>query len=179
MKVDIIPLDINLMDVLEVIDDIDGKTLCCLQIMHFGGWDADELPAYLETQFAKCRKDDIVDVLLEVRRQSGVEFVVVDKDDEPIHERIAKQIKAILTERKLTAKAVGELIGMDAGNISKILNGKTVPSITVLHRLLTVLGVSIDLTPHYQPAPEDPDEPWEKEPEIMESHINPYVPYRL
>lgn len=135
------------------------EVLCCLEITHSGGKSEDRIPAYLERLFANCIKDDIVDVLTYVRKRSVVSFVVADPAPLPLNERIAMQIQDVMQERKLSAKALGKLIDMDPANISKILNGKTVPTVNVLNKLLVVLGMSLDLTAHYHPVTEDTKAP--------------------
>ncbi len=80
------------------------EVLCCLEITHSGGKREDRIPAYLERLFANCIKDDIVDVLMYVRKRSVVSFVVADPDPLPLNERIAMQIQDVMQERKLRPK---------------------------------------------------------------------------
>ena len=157
----------------------DMETLCCLEIVDKAGKDEMEIPSYLEKQFAKSTKDDIIDVLMEVQYRTSMKFHIVEKDPEPIQERIVSELRTIIHERKLNAKDLCKLIGMQESNFSKILNGKTSPSIAILNKLCTVLGVSLSLTKNYQPLTDedvdDDDFDFMDDPEMRESHFNPYA----
>lgn len=57
--------------------------------------------------------------------------------------RFGGRLKAVRTARRLRLKEIAENVGCSVSIISKIENNKTVPSLTLLHRLVGALGINI------------------------------------
>lgn len=57
---------------------------------------------------------------------------------------IGEKIKQIRKDKGLQQKAVALEVGLDQSNYNKVENGKREPSLEVLQKLSTILGVSID-----------------------------------
>lgn len=70
-------------------------------------------------------------------------FYKMDKSEESIGKRLAELRKA----KGFTVRQLAELSGCNYVNISKIENGKYMPGVEVLSRILYALGYKIDFTP--------------------------------
>ncbi len=57
--------------------------------------------------------------------------------------RFGGRLKAVRIARRLRLKEIAEKVGCSVSIISKIENNKAVPSLTLLHRLVGVLGINI------------------------------------
>jgi mannose-6-phosphate isomerase-like protein (cupin superfamily)/DNA-binding XRE family transcriptional regulator len=57
--------------------------------------------------------------------------------------RFGGRLKAVRTSRRLRLKEIAEQVGCSVSIISKIENNKAVPSLTLLHRLVGILGINI------------------------------------
>jgi transcriptional regulator with XRE-family HTH domain len=57
---------------------------------------------------------------------------------------VGEKIKQIRKDKGLQQKAVALEVGLDQSNYNKVENGKREPSLEVLQKLSTILGVSID-----------------------------------
>lgn len=55
----------------------------------------------------------------------------------------AKQIRALIEERGLTLSAAAAEIGMDRGNLSRILNGKERVTLDRAERIANALGATL------------------------------------
>jgi len=59
---------------------------------------------------------------------------------------LSDNIKKLISINKITAKKLAEMVGVSPTHISYILNNKREPSIELLGKIATALGVSIDET---------------------------------
>ncbi len=57
---------------------------------------------------------------------------------------VGEKIKQIRKDKGLQQKAVALEVGLDQSNYNKVENGRREPSLEVLQKLSTILGVSID-----------------------------------
>ena len=72
-------------------------------------------------------------------------WVINDRDKE--RERIGKRIKEIRKAQNMDAKTLAQKIGIDAGNLSRIEQGKFSVGIDILNRIASVLKMKIDFVP--------------------------------
>lgn len=57
---------------------------------------------------------------------------------------VGEKVKQILKDKGLQQKAVAFEVGLDQSNYNEVENGRREPSLEVLQKLSTILGVSID-----------------------------------
>ena len=78
-------------------------------------------------------------------RLSPFLWVALDKDKE--RERIGNRIKELRKERKLDAKELAQMAGIDAGNLSKIERGQFSVGIDILNKIAAALNMRVDFVP--------------------------------
>ncbi|AGX41444.1 helix-turn-helix domain-containing protein [Clostridium saccharobutylicum] len=57
---------------------------------------------------------------------------------------LSDNIKRLMTVKNITSKKLAEMVGVSPTHISYILNNKREPSMELLNKIATALGVSID-----------------------------------
>jgi transcriptional regulator with XRE-family HTH domain len=57
--------------------------------------------------------------------------------------QFAEQIRAMMAEQKLTLTAASRIIGIDRGNLSRILNGKERVTLDRAERIANALGATL------------------------------------
>ena len=62
---------------------------------------------------------------------------------ETVHERIGKNLKAILQKKEMTAESVAHQLGKSKGHLSDILSGKVNVTVEYLADIARVVGVDI------------------------------------
>ena len=78
-------------------------------------------------------------------RLNSFVWTMPDKDKERI--RIGNRIKELRKEQGLEAKELAQKIGIDAGNLSRIEQGRFSVGLDTLNKIASVLGMSIDFVP--------------------------------
>ena len=68
-----------------------------------------------------------------------------DRDKE--RERIGNRIKELRKEQNMDAKTLAQKIGIGAGNLSRIEQGKFSVGIDILNKIASVLQMKIDFVP--------------------------------
>lgn len=76
---------------------------------------------------------------------NGFFWVMPDRDKERI--RIGNRIKELRKEHGLGAKDLAQKIGIDAGNLSRIEQGRFSVGIDTLNKIASVLNMSVDFVP--------------------------------
>ena len=79
-------------------------------------------------------------------------WVMNDRDKE--RERIGNRIKELRKEQEVDAKTLAQRVGIDAGNLSRIEQGKFSVGIDILNKIASALNMRIDFVP--QSKPEEP-----------------------
>jgi len=74
---------------------------------------------------------------------------MIDRDKE--RERIGNRIKELRKEQDLDAKALAQRVGIDAGNLSRIEQGKFSVGIDILNKIASALNMRIDFVPQSKP----------------------------
>lgn len=72
-------------------------------------------------------------------------WVINDRDKE--RERIGNRIKELRKEQDIDAKTLAQKVGIDAGNLSRIEQGKFSVGIDILNKIASVLKMKIDFVP--------------------------------
>lgn len=72
-------------------------------------------------------------------------WVVNDRDKE--RERIGNRIKELRKEQDIDAKTLAQRVGIDAGNLSRIEQGKFSVGIDILNKIASALNMRIDFVP--------------------------------
>lgn len=72
-------------------------------------------------------------------------WVMFDKNKE--RERVGKRIREIRKARNMDAKELAQKIGIDAGNLSRIEQGRFSVGLDILCKIAGVLGMSVDFVP--------------------------------
>jgi transcriptional regulator with XRE-family HTH domain len=60
-----------------------------------------------------------------------------------IHQRVSKNISALLSAKKLTAEGLAHSLDVDKAHISRIISGKKRASLNLLERIAEILEVDI------------------------------------
>ena len=76
---------------------------------------------------------------------NGFLWAMPDRDKERI--RIGNRIKELRKEQGLDAKDLAQKIGIDAGNLSRIEQGRFSVGIDTLNKIASVLNMSVDFVP--------------------------------
>lgn len=76
---------------------------------------------------------------------NGFLWAMPDRDKERI--RIGNRIKELRKEQGLDAKDLAQRIGIDAGNLSRIEQGRFSVGIDTLNKIASVLNMSVDFVP--------------------------------
>lgn len=76
-------------------------------------------------------------------------WVMNDRDKE--RERIGNRIKELRKEQDLDAKALAQRVGIDAGNLSRIEQGKFSVGLDILNKIASALNMRIDFVPQSKP----------------------------
>ena len=76
---------------------------------------------------------------------NGFLWAMLDKDKERI--RIGNRIKELRKEQGMDAKELAQKIGIDAGNLCRIEQGRFSVGLDTLNKIAGVLGMSIDFVP--------------------------------
>ncbi len=72
-------------------------------------------------------------------------WIINDRDKE--RERIGNRIKELRKELKMDAKTLAQKVGIDAGNLSRIEQGRFSVGLDILKRIASVLQMKIDFVP--------------------------------
>ena len=72
-------------------------------------------------------------------------WMITDRDKE--RERIGNRIKELRKEQNMDAKSLAQKIGIDAGNLSRIEQGKFSVGLDILNKIASVLNMKIDFVP--------------------------------
>lgn len=72
-------------------------------------------------------------------------WTMLDRDKE--RERIGERIKELRKEQSMDAKSLAQKVGIDAGNLSRIEQGRFSVGIDTLNKIASVLNMSIDFVP--------------------------------
>ena len=78
-------------------------------------------------------------------RLDPIHWVMNDRDKE--RERIGNRIKELRKEQNMDAKTLAQKIGIGAGNLSRIEQGKFSVGIDILNKIASVLQMKIDFVP--------------------------------
>ena len=101
--------------------------------------------------FDKYYKGDMNDVwgpiLVGMFRNRLESFLWVINDRNKERERIGIRIKELRKEHNMDAKTLAQKIGIDAGNLSRIEQGKFSVGIDILNKIASVLNMKIDFVP--------------------------------
>lgn len=76
-------------------------------------------------------------------------WVMNDRDKE--RERIGNRIKELRKEQDLDAKALAQRVGIDAGNLSRIEQGKFSVGLDILNKIASALNMRIDFVTQSKP----------------------------
>ena len=83
-------------------------------------------------------------------RLDPIHWIMNDRDKE--RERIGNRIKELRKEQNMDAKTLAQQVGIDAGNLSRIEQGKFSVGLDILNKIASVLNMKIDF------VPQNPDE---------------------
>lgn len=72
-------------------------------------------------------------------------WVMMDKDKE--RARIGSRIVELRKERKMDAKELAQIVGIDPGNLSRIEKGHFSVGIDILNKIASVLNMKLDFIP--------------------------------
>ena len=78
-------------------------------------------------------------------------FVYVMNDRDKERERIGNRIKELRKEQDLDAKDLAQRVGIDAGNLSRIEQGKFSVGIDILNKIASALNMKIDFVSQIKP----------------------------
>lgn len=101
--------------------------------------------------FDKYYKGDMNDVWSTImagmyrNRLDPFHWMMNDRDKE--RERIGNRIKELRKEQNMDAKTLAQKIGIDAGNLSRIEQGRFSVGLDILNRIASVLKMKIDFVP--------------------------------
>lgn len=98
-------------------------------------------------------------------------WTLLDKDKE--RERIGKRIKELRKEQKMDAKELAQRAGIDAGNLSKIEQGRFSVGIDILNKIAAALKTKIDFVPKEETKPNLPFKPGNENKESCQQGDNP------
>ena len=76
-------------------------------------------------------------------------WVMNDRNKE--RERIGNRIKELRKEQDLDAKDLAQRVGIDAGNLSRIEQGKFSVGLDILNKIASALNMRIDFVPQTKP----------------------------
>ena len=82
-------------------------------------------------------------------RLSSFSWVMNDRDKE--RERIGNRIKELRKEQDVDAKTLAQRVGIDAGNLSRIEQGKFSVGLDILCKIASALNMRIDFVPQTNP----------------------------
>lgn len=75
-------------------------------------------------------------------------WCINDRDKE--RERIGERIKELRKEQNIDAKTLAKRIGIDAGNLSRIEQGKFSVGVDILNKIASALNMRLDFVPQNQ-----------------------------
>lgn len=78
-------------------------------------------------------------------------FLWVTNDRDKERERIGNRIKELRKEQDLDAKTLAQRVGIDAGNLSRIEQGKFSVGIDILNKIASALKMRVDFVPQTNP----------------------------
>ena len=78
-------------------------------------------------------------------------FLWVMKDRDKERERIGNRIKELRKEQDVDAKTLAQRVGIDAGNLSRIEQGKFSVGLDILNKIASALNMRIDFVPQTTP----------------------------
>lgn len=76
-------------------------------------------------------------------------WVMNDRDKE--RERIGNRIKELRKEQDVDAKTLAQRVGIDAGNLSRIEQGKFSVGLDILNKIASALNMRVDFVPQTTP----------------------------
>lgn len=74
-------------------------------------------------------------------------FIWVMNDRDKERERIGRRIKELRNQQNIDAKTLAQRIGIDAGNLSRIEQGKFSVGVDILNKIACALNMRIDFVP--------------------------------
>ena len=74
-------------------------------------------------------------------------FIWVMNDRDKERERIGRRIKELRNQQSIDAKTLAQRVGIDAGNLSRIEQGKFSVGIDILNKIASALNMRIDFVP--------------------------------
>lgn len=98
-------------------------------------------------------------------------WTLLDRDKE--RERIGNRIKELRKEQKMDAKELAQRTGIDAGNLSKIEQGRFSVGIDILNKIAAALKTKIDFVPKEETKPNLPFKPKNENKESRQQEDNP------
>lgn len=84
-------------------------------------------------------------------RLNSIAWVINDRDKE--RERIGNRIKELRKEQDVDAKTLAQRVGIDAGNLSRIEQGKFSVGLDILSKIASALNMRIDFVPQIPNKP--------------------------
>lgn len=78
-------------------------------------------------------------------RLDPIHWMMNDRDKE--RERIGNRIRELRKEQDMDAKTLAQKVGIDAGNLSRIEQGRFSVGIDILNKIASVLNMKIDFVP--------------------------------
>lgn len=101
--------------------------------------------------FDKYYTDDTGEVWSNIRailwRTSYDNWFLVEEDRDEERERIGKRIRELRKMQGLDAKSLAQQVGIDAGNLSRIEQGRFSVGFDILSKIASVLKMRVDFVP--------------------------------
>lgn len=91
------------------------------------------------------------DIVLGFYRNHLEPFFWTTNDRDKERERIGKRIRELRKEQDLDAKTLAQRVGIDAGNLSRIEQGKFSVGIDILNKIARALKMRVDFVPQTNP----------------------------
>jgi len=106
---------------------------------------ADLLAFYFEENFSDDKSDMVYWVLMKMMANASFSFSWVSSDRSEERERIGSSIRQLREKKGMEAKVLATLANIDAGNLSRIEQGKYSVGLDILSRIANALGAKVDL----------------------------------
>ena len=94
-----------------------------------------------ETMISRIQREFLLNAVPSMGMDSG------NRQDERV--RIGKRIRELREQKRMEARDLAILAGIDAANLSRIEQGKYSTGVDILSRICIILDVHLDLTPNH------------------------------
>lgn len=132
-----------------IVEDLEGEQFKITFMRSLSNESLDAVASYVRNSFDKnfCqdKSDMVYRVFCDVQANLGLTFSSWSSDREEERRRIGAQLKTIREKKKMEAKNIARLAGIDPSNLSKIEAGKYSVGIDILSKIAGTIGASVNI----------------------------------